>query len=877
AAAGRREASETRLRLLKGESEAASRAAEELSLRIEEMAGHAETARKAAESSQAEQLDAQLAHEAAQEKRQEVEAALNALSKQGAAIESRLEVLRQLQEQGEGFEEGTQAILRGLDNPGFFRSSIVGALPDQIQVEPRFIPAIEAALGSGLQTIIFKDVGVAEMALQELSRRRLGRATIAPREWISTGGNGVSADTGGSQEGESSKAAGAPETSDLPEGAIAWAVNCVTGTGEAVTLAARLLAGVIVAENLESAFRIKAANPALGVATIPGEFISSQGVVRGGQSGENGNQSALVRRAQISQLEREILVVVRTLESHTAARVEALKALESSQDRLLAAREGFQRAQVESASIQNEQKLAEHQLSELEKRGAAYTQEAVQLEESLRASLAHLASLENGIVETAQSLERSRDRRAEAERAAQAVRERENTAIEDLNEIRVRVATERQQQESLTRQRGPMAARLAELAEILEARRADIAGYQARIEALNTESSGMREAIATWQEECMSLEAEIAELLSTRSEFHERAAGVEIALRSIRHQLVELQEKKGRLEVRLAQLEIRMENLRTHVLQRYQTDLETFEPDTYALLCSFRDRSRKNTPVHDAREAEGSGGEMPPGPHPRVASEDTGVSQEQGEAINWKGIEEMVADLSERIEAMGPVNLDAIQEYDELEQRQVFLEKQLADLVNSKAELLAVIAKINRTTKELFADTFARIRENFQTMFAELFGGGRANLMLVDESDPLESGIEIIAKPPGKQLQSVSLLSGGERAMTAVSLLFAIYMVKPSPFCVLDEMDAPLDESNINRFIRILDRFVDQSQFVVITHNKRTIGRADVLYGVTMEEQGISKLVSVKFTTREELDLQSGAAPNGFVKRNVLRREPAAT
>ena len=211
-----------------------------------------------------------------------------------------------------------------------------------------------------------------------------------------------------------------------------------------------------------------------------------------------------------------------------------------------------------------------------------------------------------------------------------------------------------------------------------------------------------------------------------------------------------------------------------------------------------------------------------------------------------------MADLIERIEAMGPVNLDAIQEYDELEQRQIFLEKQNADLVNSKAELHAVILKINRTTRELFADTFAKIRENFQVMFSELFGGGRANLMLIDESDPLESGIEIIAKPPGKQLQSVSLLSGGERTMTAVALLFAIYMVKPSPFCVLDEMDAPLDESNISRFIRILDRFVDQSQFVVITHNKRTISRADMLYGVTMEEHGVSKIVSVKFTSREE-------------------------
>jgi chromosome segregation protein len=180
----------------------------------------------------------------------------------------------------------------------------------------------------------------------------------------------------------------------------------------------------------------------------------------------------------------------------------------------------------------------------------------------------------------------------------------------------------------------------------------------------------------------------------------------------------------------------------------------------------------------------------------------------------------------------------------------IFYKDQHNDLVKSKDELLDVINKINATTKELFADTFEQVRSNFQEMFTELFGGGKANLLLVDDADPLESGIEIIARPPGKQLQSISLLSGGERTMTAVSILFAIYMVKPSPFCVLDEMDAPLDESNINRFIKILDRFVHQSQFVVITHNKRTIAKADVLYGVTMEEHGISKLVGVKLTQR---------------------------
>src|SRR6185369_5404658 len=148
-------------------------------------------------------------------------------------------------------------------------------------------------------------------------------------------------------------------------------------------------------------------------------------------------------------------------------------------------------------------------------------------------------------------------------------------------------------------------------------------------------------------------------------------------------------------------------------------------------------------------------------------------------AIDWDRIDAMVRELDQRIDSMGPVNLDAIQEFDELEQRYNFLEKQNADLENSKTELLDVITKINQTTKTLFADTFEKIRVNFQEMFTELFGGGKANLVLTDESDPLESGIDIIAKPPGKQLQSILLLSGGEKTMTAVALLFSIYMVKP--------------------------------------------------------------------------------------------------
>src|SRR5687768_7837659 len=165
---------------------------------------------------------------------------------------------------------------------------------------------------------------------------------------------------------------------------------------------------------------------------------------------------------------------------------------------------------------------------------------------------------------------------------------------------------------------------------------------------------------------------------------------------------------------------------------------------------------------------------------------------------------------------------------------------------------MEIINRINVQTREMFTETFEKIRENFRLMFTEVFGGGKADLVLTDDGDVLESGIEIVARPPGKQLQSITLLSGGEQTMTAVALLFSIYQVKPSPFCVLDELDAPLDESNINRFVRILQRFLSHSQFIIITHNKRTIGMADVLYGVTMEEHGVSKIVSVKFHKADE-------------------------
>ena len=209
-------------------------------------------------------------------------------------------------------------------------------------------------------------------------------------------------------------------------------------------------------------------------------------------------------------------------------------------------------------------------------------------------------------------------------------------------------------------------------------------------------------------------------------------------------------------------------------------------------------------------------------------------------------LKDELREIVEKLDKIGPVNMLAMEEHQEESARLTFLLEQRGDLKEARDDLRTAIKQINETATLLFQETFEKIRENFRNTFVRLFEGGEADLWLEEDADPLESTIEIHASPKGKKTQRIDLLSGGERALTALSLLFGIYLVKPSPFCVLDEVDAPLDESNIYRFIRLLQEFKDQTQFIVITHNARTIEAADWIYGVTMEEPGVSRIVGVR-------------------------------
>ena len=260
------------------------------------------------------------------------------------------------------------------------------------------------------------------------------------------------------------------------------------------------------------------------------------------------------------------------------------------------------------------------------------------------------------------------------------------------------------------------------------------------------------------------------------------------------------------------------------------------------------DRSLLGPPGAGADTDAGDDAAEPSGESPSPADDPTeGTAAEcapgRSAAVD---VDDILARLRAKIDRLGPVNMMAIDQFDELEERHSFLTTQRQDLLDAIAATGKAIRQIDVTTRERFEHAFTAINAHFQDTFETLFGGGRAGLVLLDEADVLESGIDVIAQPPGKRLQSIQLLSGGEKALTAMALMFAIFKYKPSPFCLLDEIDAPLDDANIGRFVEMLHGLQDRTQFVLVTHNRKTMEIADRLYGVTMEEPGVSKLISVK-------------------------------
>jgi chromosome segregation protein len=759
-----------------------------------------------------------------------------------AEKQARLEVLRQMTEEGHGLEKGSQAVLKGLDDPERMRPAIAGALVASLDVEPEFVPALEAALGRNLHAVVLRDADRAAEIFQQLTTQKLGQAALAIAEL--------------------SAAAGETASPDLPRGAIAWAIDKVDAPAELQTLVRNLLRGVAIVPDLGAALQLKRNAPALHFAALGGEFISAAGIVFGGTAAA-ASDSMLGRKAIINGLEAECGGLDKERNVALAARDHAKQKVDTAMAAVEEARRSHESAHEKSSRSGVEILSAERAVGDEERKLAHLETERNTLDQQVHQANERIEEIERELQADKKNLVNEQGLQVVAEEARESARLREEEAAEKLNELRLALATERQRHESLVHHREPMAAREAELADLIAARRADIANYQDRLTRQGRESTEAEAAISGHESELELAEQNAAALAEQRNARLKIVTEKESELRGLRDSLNDLRDSRGKDEVRQTQLQLRIENLIEHVERRYQVDLREFAADTFAFQKTLSVVTKKRA------KSEMEGG-APATPAERTDSQE--LVPPAGETSN---LEQIIAELTRQLDNMGPVNLDAVHEYDELEERYRFLETQNNYLTAARREVLDVISRINSTTQKLFAETFAQVRINFGEMFSEMFGGGRADLTLQDENDPLNCGIEITAKPPGKQLQSISLLSGGERTMTAVALLFAIYMVRPSPFCILDEMDAPLDESNINRFIKVLERFVSQSQFIIITHNKRTIAKADILYGVTMEERGVSKLVGMKLEADRGSDgqlIRRSSNGNGAKSHEVARQ-----
>ncbi len=697
-----------------------------------------------------------------------------------AEISSKLEILKELNTEFEGYDQGTQTVLRGV-TPELSGSIIMGTLASMIEVTAQFVKPVETVLERNLQTVVIEKAEAAEQIIQALCQQSGGRAALLPLDLFHNGVN--------------------TQIDFLPEGCIDWAIKHVKAPDHVYPFVASLLRNVVIVNNLTDAIRVHRGNNALTVVTLNGELVSHNGVITGGKVSEEGS-TVLTRKVQQQELEIQFKIAEDELSLREASRDASRRRKVEWETKIQELRQQARSVEMELQVKETELKQWQREIQEFSIKLDALNREMTGLVEQSTQSVNRRNALTFQLAEKEAIEASARETISRVQVDFDVIVAQEEAAKAQVMEARIDVATEQQRKESTEALSQPLKARVIEIHEFLASRARDIVRFNERVEGLRNEIVRTEEGIASVQGEIGSAQSKLEEFHIIRQEKLRRIEEQESDLRNKRKQQGEIHSQQSRIDVQLAQKRMALENLKDQVIKRYQINLEEMVLD---------------------QQQEGEG--------------DT----------DWVALEAQVSEMQSKLDQMGPVNIEAISEYDTLEERHTFLEKEFNDLNAAKNNLMEAITQINRTSQTLFADTFEKIRANFQILYVELFGGGKANLVLLDENDPLECGIEIMAKPPGKQLQSITLLSGGEKTMTALALLFSMYMVKPSPFCVLDEMDAPLDESNINRFIKILQRFIDQSQFILITHNKRTIGIADVLYGVTMQDQGVSRIVSVKF------------------------------
>lgn len=709
---------------------------------------------------------------------------------------SRHEVLMDYEMRSEGIEAGAKTILGEIkkDNPEV--KGIRGMVADLLKVDLLYALAIETALGERVQGIITDTSDNAVQALSFLQKNQKGHAVFFPLDRVS--GQTTIPD----------------EILQKPD-VVNIAGKLVSGTDEVCKAVHGFLNNTIVVKNLNAALALNAHTHAFRCVTLDGELLEPEGTLSGGK--RQGQVGIISRKSELKKIEEELIQIKQKLEKLEYDKnihgVE-LSRLETETTQLTRRIDQINIQNISKGNelVQNEQKR-EELIAEKNIDGNEIEEIDVEVEKAIEREQTLLDELKN-LNQQHRHLEQL------VEESSLRVKEKEQLkkGIQDeITALKVGLAQRQEKKDGLSNVLNKLNTELQETHEQIKHLTNEIFNCQQKRQDAENESKQLERSVNELQAKKASLEESINALLAQQEE-------LDLNVMEFKNQLEEKQEEHKHIEQQLQELQlkeneyqIRLSNLEERVREEYQMELSNLDAIT---------------------------GEITP---ELVTSEDKSPDTSQPPGDIWEQIAREIETLQGKIERLGNVNLDAIKEQDELEIRETFLVNQRDDLDKSQTALQNLITKINHTSRELFEKTYNDIRQNFQLMFRKLFGGGKADIVLEENVDILEAGIEIIAQPPNKELRSITLMSGGEKVMTTVALLFAVFQSKPSPFCILDEVDAALDESNINRFTHVVKEFTRDTQFLIVTHNKVTMSIADVMYGVTMQEPGVSKKIAVKF------------------------------
>ena len=694
---------------------------------------------------------------------------------------AKLGLMERMRRSYEGYSQSVQSLMLG--SP--YSEQIRGTLADLIDVDARYMRAIEAALDGSLECLVIDQVQVAVEAIQFLKNQAGGRAAFYPLERI----------------GENCSA-----SQSVPVGGsvVGKAIDLIRSDENTLPLFRLLLEDTFVVEDLEAALALSRTEEGemLRLVTLDGEVIAPTGKIAGG-SREEDQGGLLGRGRQIEALEGEVGDAVGRMNRLTV--------------------------QIEQDETAIQELTAS--LSETDRRIAEWTKGQSKFERERDYGLSESNRCRSRLEAIYETLQKLKGRIAELDRS-----------IDQQQQGVTEVESERAEIEAFLKEREEALAALdrerrSELEQV-NRQRVEVASLKEKLISLRREIDRSEHMKKTFGEKLKALRKEIAEAQVMRKEWREKKEQGEGVLQSLYELQTEREKKRDFLQARhqeIAEMSRVLEDEIKEVRKRqneYRDRLHSLEVQLSELRSKaevLRERMRQDY---------------------KVDVEELGSPPMDG--LNSSMTERSIEELRERMRRLGPVNLAALQEYEIQKERYEFLTRQRDDLLEGEETLKKTLATIDRTARRQFLDTFEEIRNNFRETFIRFFEGGEADLNLEENADPLEADIRITARPKGKRLHHINLLSGGERALTAIALLFAIYQVKPSPFCLLDEVDAALDDANIGRFGKVIRQFSKGTQFIVVTHNKRTMAAADCLYGVTMEEPGVSKLVSVRLERSKE-------------------------